>query len=157
SKSPKTLQAYAADLDDFARWSGAASADEATRQLLTAGLRPANEAALNYRSHLLATGLAPATTHRPLAALRSLSKLPRTLGLAGWALEVRAVRSKAYRDTSGPSREGVRKLLASLAGRSDAKGVRDRCLVQLLYHLGLRRNEVVPLDVEDLDLAAGIV
>ena len=38
----------------------------------------------------------------------------------------------------------------------DAKAVRDRCLVQLLYHLGLRRNEVVTLNIEDLDLEAGI-
>src|SRR5690242_17027776 len=81
SKSAKTLQAYAADLDDFAAWTGATSADEATRQLLAAGPGPANEAALNYRSHLLAAGLAPATVNRRLAALRSLSKLARTLGL----------------------------------------------------------------------------
>jgi hypothetical protein len=69
--------------------------------------------------------------------MRSLSKLARTWGLSGWALEVPAVRSEAYRDTSGPPPEGVRTILASLACRSDAKAVRDRCLVQLLYHLGL--------------------
>ena len=115
----------------------APSADEAARQLLAAGHGPANETALNYRSHLLAIGLAPATVNRRLAALRSLVKLARTLGMVGWALDVPSVRSEAYRDTSGPGRDGFCRLLDQLASRTDAKGVRDRAILRLLYDLGL--------------------
>src|SRR4051794_116949 len=80
-RSPRTLRAYAADLADFARWAGALDATEAARLLLAAGPGGANLAALSYRAHLLERGLAPATVARRLAALRSLVKLARTLGL----------------------------------------------------------------------------
>jgi integrase/recombinase XerC len=151
------LKAYAGDLDDFAAWAGAPSADEAARLLLAAGQGPANEAALNYRGSLLQRGLSPATVNRRLAALRSLVKLARTLAMVGWALEVPSVRGEAYRDTAGPGAGGFRRLLDQLAGRTDAKATRDRALLQLLYHLGLRRAEVVALDREDLDLQAATV
>src|SRR5262249_62342700 len=44
-----------------------------------------------------------------------------------------------------------------LEGRRDAKGLRDRALLRLLFDLGLRRAEAVRLDVADLDLQAGTV
>jgi integrase/recombinase XerC len=49
------------------------------------------------------------------------------------------------------------RLLAQLAGRSDAQALRDAALLRLLYDLGLRRQEVVGLDVADVDLAAGVL
>ncbi len=156
-RSPRTMRAYAGDLEDFAHWSGAASTAEATRLLLAAGPGPANEAALRYKAQLIERGLAPATVNRRLAALRSLVKLARTLGQVTWSLDVEGLKSEAYRDTRGPGREGFRKLLDQLAGQEDPRGLRDRALVQLLYHLGLRRAEAVGLDLADLDLDAGHV
>src|SRR5262249_51969475 len=47
------------------------------------------------------------------------------------------------------------RVLAALDGRTDAKGLRDRALLRLLFDLGLRRAEAVGLDVGDLDLEAG--
>lgn len=41
--------------------------------------------------------------------------------------------------------------------RGDKKALRDRAVLRLLYDLGLRRSEVVGLDVDDLDLDAGTV
>jgi integrase/recombinase XerC len=92
-----------------------------------------------------------------LAALRSLVKLARTLGLVPWTLEVEGVKAEGYRDTKGPGAEGVRRLARQLQGRHDAKGLRDLAIVRLLFDLGLRRAEVVSLDVEHLDLEAGTV
>ena len=112
---------------------------------------------MRFRTQLQARGLAPATINRRLAALRSLVKLARTLGLVPWILEVEGVRTESYRDTRGPGHAGFGKLLDILAGRRDTKALRDRALLRLLYDLGLRRAEVVGLDVEDLDLAAGTV
>src|SRR5207248_2530037 len=143
------------DLADFAGWAGVPTPAEGARLLLSAGPGPANEAALGYRGHLLGRGLAPATVNRRLAALRSLVKLARALGMSAWALEVEGVRAEAYRDTRGPGAEGFRRLLGALAGRPGAKAVRDRAILRLLYDLGLRREEVCRLDVEDLDLAEG--
>jgi integrase/recombinase XerC len=100
-------------------------------------------------------GLAAATVNRRLAGLRSLTEMGRTLGLIGWALEVERLRAEAYRDTRGPGAEGFRRLLAHLAGHTDPKALRDAAVVRLLYDLGLRRKEVVGLDLADVDLVAG--
>jgi integrase/recombinase XerC len=48
-------------------------------------------------------------------------------------------------------------MLEALAKRKDPKGMRDRALLRCLFDLGLRRAEVLRLDLEDLDLEAGTV
>jgi integrase/recombinase XerC len=156
-RSPQTLRAYRQDLADFAAFVGAAAPAEAAQQLLAGGAGAANEVALRYNADLRRRSLAAATVNRRLAALRSLLKLARTLGLVGWSLEVEGLRSEPYRDTRGPGRDGFRRMLSVLSGRQDAKGARDRDLLRCLYDLGLRRKEVVGLDLVDLDLEAGTV
>src|SRR5438094_1714478 len=151
-RSPQTLRAYGHDLADFAACTGASGVAAAAARLLAGGHGLANETVLHFRNQLQQRGLGPATINRRLAAVRSLVKLARTLGLIPWVLEVEGLRTEAYRDTRGPGQAGFCKLLESLAGRADGKAVRDRALLRLLYDLGLRRAEVVGLDVEDLDL-----
>src|SRR5882724_2839517 len=113
-RSERTRQAYAQDLDDFTVFVGTASVNLAAQQLLGNGQGAANALVLAYRAALVERGLAPATVNRRLAALRSLVGLARTLGLAGWTLEVRSVKAERYRDTRGPGISGVRRLLAVL-------------------------------------------
>jgi integrase/recombinase XerC len=156
-RSPATLRAYQQDLNDFSAFAGEGSADAPAGLLLARGPGPANELALHYKAHLQARGLAAATVNRRLAALRSLCKLARTLGLIGWTLEVEGLRSEPYRDTRGPGTDGYRRLLAQLDGRADARARRDRAVVRLLYDLGLRRAEVCRLDVADYDPAGPAV
>jgi integrase/recombinase XerC len=155
-RSERTLEAYRRDLEDFTAFVGAPSGEEATRLLLGRGHGEANALVLSYKSHLLEKGLSPSTVNRRLAALRSLVKMARTLGLVPWTLEVSNVRAKAYRDTRGPGAAGVHLLLDQVQG-DNPKAVRDRALIRLLYDLGLRRGEVVSLDAEDLDLERGTV
>jgi integrase/recombinase XerC len=154
-RNPRTLAAYRQDLEDFRVFTGAETLDEAAERLLTRGHGEANGLALAYRTSLSERGLSPATVNRRLAALRSLVKLGRTLGLVSWTLEVGSVKSEAYRDTRGPGRVGFRRLLDELGERQDAKAKRDRAVLRLLYDVALRRGEVVSLDVEDVDLEGG--
>jgi integrase/recombinase XerC len=154
-RSPQTIRAYRADVADFAAFAGGADVAQAAAQLLGQGAGPANALALAYKADLLGRGLAPATINRRLAALRSLVKLGRTLGLVAWSLEVEGVRAEAYRDTRGPGQAGFRRLLDQLGQRQDPKALRDRALLRLLFDLGLRRAEAVGLDLEDLDQTAG--
>jgi len=156
-RNRRTLEAYRQDLESFRAFTGAASLDEAAGLLLSRGLGEANGLALAFRTDLVEKGLSPATVNRRLAAVRSLVKLGRTLGLVPWTLEVAGLKSQAYRDTRGPGRGGFRRLLDELVDRTDRKALRDRAALRLLFDLALRRGEVVSLDVEDLDLEAGTV
>jgi integrase/recombinase XerC len=123
--------------------------------LLIRGLGQANALVLDYKACLLERQLTPATINRRLAALRSLVKLARTLGLISWRLEVEGMKSEGYRDTRGPGRVGFQKMLRILDRRQDAKAIRDRAILRCLFDLGLSRAEVVQLDLEDMNRQAG--
>jgi integrase/recombinase XerC len=157
-RRPTTLRAYAKDLADFAAFLKLASAAAAVDSLIAGTSGRANKLALGYKAHLTDRGLAPATVARRLAALRSVVKLARTLGRVAGAIDIPSPRAEAYRDTRGPGLEGWRSLLAAARKRATTpKGKRDLALVRLMHDLGLRRAEVVALDLTDLDLEAGIV
>jgi integrase/recombinase XerC len=153
-RSDCTRRAYNQDLDDFRRFLGTNIVSEAAHLLLSRGHGNANSLALAWRANLQERRLQATTINRRLAALRSLVQLARTLGIVPWTLEVRNVRAESYRDTRGPGRRGVRLLLDEIEGRRDKKSLRDRAALRLLYDLGLRRSELVTLDVDDLDLDA---
>ena len=153
-RNERTLRAYRADLRTFCAFLDVDTVEDAARRLLGHGHGAANGLALDFKNHLVDRGLAPATVNRRLAAVRSLVRLARTLGLVPWHLELRAVPTAPIRDTKGPARSGFLRLLQQLDGRTDGKARRDRALLRLMYDLALRREEVVSLDVEHLDLDA---
>ncbi len=156
-RRPTTLRAYAKDLTDFAAYLGLGSASVAVEALVAGTAGRANALALGYKAHLVDRGLAPATIARRLAALRSVIKLARTLGQVAWAIDIPSPKAEAYRDTRGPGLEGWRALLAEARKPDTPKGRRDLALVRLMHDLGLRRGEVVALNLADLDLEAGTV
>jgi integrase/recombinase XerC len=156
-RNPRTLAAYQQDWADFCTFWGIPDSREAALRLISLSGGEANATALYYQSSLVERDLAAATVNRRLAALRSLVKLARTLGLVNFALEIAGLRSRSYRDTRGPGSRGVSLLIHTAKSRSDAKGTRDTAILRLLYDLGLRRGEAVNLDLADLDWEAGTV
>jgi len=154
-RNQKTIEAYRQDLTDFADFLEAGSIDEAAKILLSRGPGQANLLALRYKTSLIDRGLQAATVNRRLAALRSLVKLARTLGMTLYTLQVENMKSQPYRDTRGPGREGYRAMLDQAGKQKDHKAIRDTAILHLLYDLGLRRGEVVSLQVIDLDLSTG--
>lgn len=154
-RNAQTLRAYSADLDDFRAFIDAPEVNAAASTLLGQGHGEANALALAYKARMVERGLAAATVNRRLAALRSLVKLARVLGVVPWALEVANVKVQPYRDTRGPGRAGFLALLNQLASRTDAKAVRDRAVIRLLYERALRCCEVTRLDVGDVDVEGG--
>lgn len=153
-RNERTCRAYQGDLENFRHFVGSKTVEEAARTLLRRKHGESNALALAYRAHLLQYGLSPATVNRRLAAVRSLVRRARLLGLVPWTLEVTNVKAQPYRDTRGPGRDGFHRLLSALKERSDSRAKRDRALVRLLFDLALRRQEVVSLDVDDVDLQA---
>jgi integrase/recombinase XerC len=168
NKSDRTIAAYKKDLTDFARFLGIddGNLDHAARRFLSNGRGGANALAAEYRGHMEAKRLSPATINRRLSALRSMSEQAGTLGLVAWELRIKGIKSEPYRDTQGPGTRNVGKMLGLVEGRkktrnkkgdqqeirTNPKAIRDFAILRLLYDLALRRGEVVSLDVGDVDL-----
>jgi integrase/recombinase XerC len=154
-RSPRTLEAYVGDLEDFARFLKVANSAAAVDALLAVGHGAANRIALGYRAELQRRELAPATVARRLAAIRSMIKVARTIGRITWSIDVESPRIRPYRETRGPGHEGFRKLTAKARGNGcGPAGKRDLALMRLMYDLLLRRGECVALDLADVDLDA---
>lgn len=147
-----TLEAYKRDLVLFAGFVGVGSIDEAAAVLFRLPLGEANGKVLAFRQMLQAAGMSASTVNRRLAAVRSLSKLARMLGIVPWVIEVPDLRTEAYRDTRGPGADGFRQMLTTFGGKADAQSLRNRAILRLLYDLGLRRFEVTGLRLGHLDL-----
>lgn len=154
-RNPLTIRAYKQDLETFAAFIKAASVNEASRVLLSCTPGDANALALGFKTALVEWKLSAATINRRLAALRALVKLGRTLGLVPWTLEVANMKAEQYRDLRGPGRATLKRVLAALSARPDPKARRDLAVLRLLHDLGLRRGEVVSLDLEHVNLDAG--
>src|SRR5215510_4620130 len=80
-----TLRSYRQALADFAAWIGEESPESAVARLLRLAPGQANGTALDYRNAMAARGLSVATIALRLAALRSVVKLARMLGLITWS------------------------------------------------------------------------
>lgn len=157
-RTPNTKRAYGFDLADFAGFRGAASVAAALDDLLTQDQAGAYAVAAAYREWLAGSRkLSAATVSRRLATLRSVIALARKLWNHPWPLEVEGPRSLAYRDTRGPGLAGWKALVAAAtaaAGQSP-RGRRDLAIIRLLHDLGLRRGELVALDLADYDALEG--
>jgi integrase/recombinase XerC len=159
-RNPRTLRAYDRDLEDFSWFAGARDARHGVAWLL--GLEPghANAVAFKYKAHLVERGLKSATINRSLAALRSVVKMARLLGVVTWELGVENRKAAPYRDTKGPGRDGWQAMLDHARARVKDGGprpVRDLAIIRLLHDLALRRGELVALDVADVDMDARTV
>jgi integrase/recombinase XerC len=150
-RSPNTLDAYTQDLCAFAVWQGAGSAGQTLEALISLRAGEGNGRLLAWRAAMLEAGLAPATINRRLSAVRSALRFARTIGATTWVPEIQGLKAQSYRDTRGPGLAGTRALLGAASEKSPAKAARDMAIIRLMFDLGLRRGEVVGLDVEDVD------
>jgi integrase/recombinase XerC len=80
---PNTLRTYRQGLADFASFVGAGDARHAAATPLAGGHGEANHLGLAYRANMVERDLSANTINNRLAALRSLVKLARTLGMIG--------------------------------------------------------------------------
>lgn len=147
NNSPHTLRAYAADLEQLARYLGERNRDARSVQL--ADLR-------GYLAQVQEAGCCRATIARKQAALRAFFGWLRRMG--------RIPRDPSRGLAFGRQPRRLPKFLRGAeiealmdAPDQDPAGLRDRALLELLYASGLRASEAQALDLEDLDLEAGEV
>jgi integrase len=111
----------------------------------------AHSAALRAR---LAERYAPATTNKHLAALRGVLQTARRLGLMSADAAATASDVKGVRGETVPAGRmltpGEQRALLSACADGTLAGARDAALIALLLGCGLRRAELVALDVGDV-------
>jgi len=150
----RTLRAYAVDVGQFARWASAR------------GLGPADvgpKAVRRYVAHLserppAGDGAAPSTSARKLAALRALFASLREHGRISQnpADLVSTPRRGSHLPRVLSAREAAR-LLDGIANETPAHPsarpleLRDRAIFELAYSCGLRAEELVSLERDDVD------
>jgi integrase/recombinase XerC len=106
---------------------------------------------LKYKAKLIASGVREATINRRLAAIKSLAKMGRKLGVCHYSLEdVSGEKVKAYRDTRGVDSKTMAKVIQQF-DRETLIGKRNYAIFMVLWGLALRRHEVCQLNVGDFD------
>ncbi len=147
-----SLRTYRSKLAGFARWAGVAF-DDLPATLVRWGGPQTHVRALTYRAWLRdERHLAPSTINGHLAALHAVVEFLREVGVCNWTLRVRYEKARGYRDTRGPGVQALRRLVAAAGAAGDpARAARDVAMLRLLVDLGLRRGELVALDVGHLE------
>jgi len=154
-RNANTARAYESDLEDFTKFLGLETTEQAAAFLFAQEQGNANAISISYFDHLKEQKKSASTINRRLACLKALVARAQLVSLVRFELKIPKMTAQPYRDTRGPGKEGFLKMLAVLQNRTDMKAVRDRAILRLLFDLALRRNEVVTLDVEHVDLGNG--
>lgn len=146
--SQNTISSYLRDVHQFAAW------------LSEEGIsivKVKTEDIENYTRHLSGLGKSTATITRSVASLKSFY---------GFLQREGKVRANPARQVTTDKVE--RKLPSILTSREvelfleqprcvDAKGYRDRAMLELLYATGIRATELIDLDIDSVNLAAGVI
>lgn len=106
--------------------------------------------------------LALVTINRKLCALRGVLKTAWRLGQMKAedyyrAVDVQNIKGEVLPTGRELNDDEVTRLLEVCAADPTAVGARDAAIISLMYCCGLRRNEVISLDLEDYDPSTGLL
>ena len=143
--SANTISSYMRDIRQFAEWLGTEVAD-ATQLNISA-----------YLKYLEQDGRSAATISRTLASLKNF-----------YAYLVSSGFCEKTPVTDIHIDRGEKKLPQILTGREielllaqplcvDAKGFRDKAMLEVMYATGLRVTELIDLDIDDVNLEMGVI
>ena len=149
--SPRTIESYAADITDFARFIAAEDGicwqDIDTAKVEVLDVR-------RYMAHLNRKGLKKSSASRHLVALRSLFRYLCREDLL--PLSAPAMVRTPKKDQTLPKFLYYTEVEALLAAPDDSfTGMRDKAILEIVYAGGLRVSELVGLSVGDIDFAVG--
>lgn len=143
--SANTIASYMRDIHQFSGWRNGSILDVTQAEIR------------EYLSYLGSIGKSSATISRCVASLKNFYSYLISSGFA----EVNPV-SDVHID------RGEKKLPQILTGREielllaqpvcvDAKGYRDKAMLEVMYATGIRVSELIDLDIEDVNLEQGII
>lgn len=146
--SSNTLSSYLRDVGQYTRW------------LEGEGLAPEQAAQSDveaYMRALSAKGKSVSTVTRSLASLKSFY----TYLLGAGRVEVNPAKglapAKVERKLPQILTSKEVELFLEQPDPSDAKGCRDRAMLELLYATGIRASELINLNIQDLNLRSGVL
>ena len=148
--SNNTVSSYMRDIRQFSDW--------LQRNENTSCLNATQLHIGKYLAYLQDQGKSGATASRTLASLKNFYAYLISAGF----LENSPVSADIHVD------RGEKKLPQILTGRevelllaqpssSDAKGIRDKAMLEVMYATGIRVTELIDLDLEDVNLELGII
>lgn len=154
NKTERTVKIYREDLHRLAAWRQLATIDDFARYFLALSPGDANLTVTDFMAWAQESPRewAPSYVNNHLAALRSLVKFARRAGAIVWALDVDDLRVEPPTDTAGPGLDGMVATLKAAANQPHpARAARDVAILAMFATMGLRRDEVVSLDLEHVD------
>ncbi len=148
--SANTVSSYMRDIRHFSHW--------LTQQEQTGILAVQQEGIVQYLEYLQEQGKSGATVSRTLASLKNFYLYAVSSGF----LENSPVSADIHVE------RGEKKLPQILTGKEvetllaqpacvDAKGYRDKAMLEVMYATGIRVTELIDLNVEDVNLDVGII
>lgn len=147
--SENTVASYMRDIKQYAQWlakSAALDVVDASQENISA-----------YLSYLAAEGRSAATVSRSLASLKNFYNYVVSTGFMEKTpvidIQIDRGEKKAPQILSGKEIE----LLLAQPICVDAKGYRDKAMLEVLYATGIRVSELINLNVSDVNLELGII
>jgi integrase/recombinase XerD len=148
--SSNTVSSYMRDIRQFVQW---------IEQKEGTGVLGASQVHIgDYLAYLQREGKSGATVSRVLASLKNFYAYLVSSGF----IEISPVSGSIHVD------RGEKKLPQILTGKevefllaqpgsSDAKGIRDKAMLEVMYATGMRVTELIDLNVDDLNMELGVI
>lgn len=147
--SENTVQAYRRDLDKFVEYAKATDISDMS------SVNP--DIVADFKSFLSSRGLSSASVSRTLSSLRSFFKFLISSGVCE-CNPAKAVHNDKVekKDLMVLTSKEVETLLAQ-PNTSDAKGMRDKAMLEILYATGIKVSELIDLRLEDFNLQLSFI
>ncbi|MCB9609044.1 MAG: hypothetical protein H6716_20800 [Polyangiaceae bacterium] len=142
---------YSAGMRQLAEFLSQATADGALLHLVALGPAEARLRLLAWRDTMLAAGLATSTVAGRLSAVRHAWRVMQEADMVDWNLTVPGPAVPVASGARGPSVGDMQRVLSAALEQPGERAQRDHALVLLFAFVGLRRNEVAAMNVEDFD------
>lgn len=146
--SDNTLSSYMRDMHQFAEY--IRERELSLRQVVRSDIE-------GYAKHLIAMGKSPATVTRSTASIKSFYNFMMTQGQISANPAKGVAQTKVERKLPQILTSKEVELFLEQPECTDLKGYRDRAMLELLYATGIRVSELIGLNVDDLNLSAGIL
>ncbi len=146
--SANTLSSYLRDVRQFSEW---LSGDGLTLVQVT------QDDIKSYAKHLHSRGKSDATIVRSVASLKSFYSFMVACHAMPFNPAKGYTPSKVERKLPNILTSKEVDLFLDQPDVSDAKGCRDKAMLELLYATGIRVGELIALDVQDVNLTLGFV